>query len=84
MPKKLLPTSPKKITDLGKLKNKNPKTEAETLIRIKVRLKSERIKYAKKENTRKTNIASIEAKPSIPSIKLYRFINQTIYIDPTR
>ncbi len=55
---------------LGKLKNKNPKTEAEILIRMKVKLKSERIKYAKTENTRKTNIACIEANPSIPSIKL--------------
>ena len=78
IPRKQLPTSPNMIADFGKFKSKKPKTDAAILISTKVKLGSARIKYAKIEKIMKINIASSDANPSIPSIKLYKLIIQTI------
>jgi hypothetical protein len=68
----VLPTSPIKIEALGQFQYRNPA--------IQVINKTNDIFQVKTKNTAQSIMASREAKPSTPSMKLNRLINQTIPI----
>jgi hypothetical protein len=71
-PSWVLPTSPMKILALGQFQHRKPAIH--TINKIVERFQE------KTKNTAQIIIASTEANPSTPSIKLKRFMNQTIPI----